>query len=144
MRIRHLVGIAVLLIASMIPNPSKLEESNKYNVQSLLKDCGSALTTSRVFCLGYVRGVADHMFSIGETMADQYSRGALEKFDDRVLVTFFAACGSPASVGAMEQAFVNWAREHPKNWGMPLLDGVMMAIRETWPCDPEFREPRDK
>ncbi len=36
--------------------------------------------------------------------------------------------------GAMVQTFRNWAEKHPEKWGARRYMGVMLALRETWPC----------
>jgi hypothetical protein len=32
-------------------------------------------------------------------------------------------------------AFIDWAKENPKRWNLPMVEGVMDAIREKWPCE---------
>jgi hypothetical protein len=32
-------------------------------------------------------------------------------------------------------AFIDWARENPKRWNLPMVEGVMEALREKWPCE---------
>jgi hypothetical protein len=32
-------------------------------------------------------------------------------------------------------AFIDWAKENPKRWNLPMVEGVMEALREKWPCE---------
>jgi hypothetical protein len=34
-------------------------------------------------------------------------------------------------LGAMRQAFINWAEKHPKNWSLEGADGVMLVLSIT-------------
>jgi hypothetical protein len=53
----------------------------------------------------------------------------------------YAACYDPVNgytMGAVIQAFLNWADKHPEKWARPRIFGATAAMRETWPCDGEY------
>lgn len=54
-------------------------------------------------------------------------------------------CGD-TTLGAMAQAFTNWAEKHPENWGIARILGVISALQETWRNEPAIRgaEPLPK
>lgn len=43
--------------------------------------------------------------------------------------------GRPVPIYAARiQAFMNWARAHPEKWNLTDFEGVVLALRESWPC----------
>lgn len=98
------------------------------NVQDLHRQCTKAVATAeQIFCVAFISGVAEQMIANGQVL-DQ-----VKNDDDRVLMLFLSAC-TKASFGAMIQAFIKWAENHPDKWDTPRQLGVMAALRETWPC----------
>jgi hypothetical protein len=72
-------------------------------------------------CTGMVRGIAQ-MLSYACWSREE---GYLPMF----------ASGTPTSLEASIQAFVNWARATPGAWGEAAEDGLMLATMETWTCE---------
>jgi len=85
------------------------------NVQELLRRCAQG-SEWELYCIGYVSGIGTLMLMNGS-------------------LTDFGICSAGTiPCGAMEQAFRNWAEKHPEKWGAEAHMGVMLALRETWPC----------
>jgi Rap1a immunity proteins len=109
-----------LLLGSAVPAIT----ADDHDVQALYRLCKMPIETQEfAICVGFVSGV-------GETM------GVLQ-FGIRKLPDFgaFSICDAPPH-GAMVQAFADWAEKNPQEWKNPAILGVMTALRETWPCDP--------
>jgi Ssp1 endopeptidase immunity protein Rap1a len=125
-----LLGVFVLMV---LPYPCRAEKS-KLDVQELLEKCDSPGGSETAwYCVGYIGGVSDMMGLNG---------GARSAFDKEASATLsrMAMCweGGFPSFGARMQAFTNWAKKHPEEWGDPQLQGVVKAMRETWPCPPSI------
>ncbi len=89
--------------------------SRAATVQELLRECTED-KEEELHCIGYVAGIGEVMQHMGASIG-------------------FGICSTgPITHGAMQQAFENWAKKHPENWGDPAGEGVMLALRETWPC----------
>ena len=56
--------------------------------------------------------------------------------NDKTLDRALFLCADPLpTFGAIIQAFVKWAENHPEAWsGAPRQLGVMAALQKTWPC----------
>jgi hypothetical protein len=93
-------------------------------VQDLYNACKSNLGVAIVICEQYIAGVMDVMSLVGG--ADKGKVGSA-----------FGMCVGDAYVSypAARQVFINWAEKHPKLWDKDRDFGVMVAMRETWPCD---------
>jgi hypothetical protein len=122
--------VAIVLGAT----PLRSAES-KLNVQDLYRQCTKpALDAERTFCVAFISGIAEQMIATGFGFRQRRAEGGFLDRDDRNIVSFLSAC-TRASFGAMVQAFVNWAEKHPEKWSTSRQLGVMMALRETWPCE---------
>jgi hypothetical protein len=95
------------------------------DVQSLYDLCKSEDDTAKYpFCVAYIAGVGDMMQALGVHPAlDRNSEFAP-----------FAICAKP-SYAAMVEAFLNWAKANPQEWGTNRIFGVMLALDQNWPCD---------
>jgi Rap1a immunity proteins len=71
-----------------------------------------------------------------ELARQRFSAGGLSNAEDRRAM-LSASLDARALVGpaGMMHAFIDWAKEHPKRWNLPMLEGVMEALREKWPCE---------
>jgi len=116
--------LAIVVAATFVGLiPANAADPDHGGVQSLYSDCKTEPSTSAqaVFCLGFVSGVGETMNFTGYFKQEHPDVGK------------FAICASP-SHGAMVQAFINWAEKHPEEWAKSRIYGVMLALRETWPC----------
>lgn len=112
-----------LLVMSLGQNPANSQET-KQNVQRLLGWCKQPQSSAGFnLCVGFVGGVGSTMVNLGQVYEN--------KPETREIT---GLCGSGATVGAMVQAFTNWAEGHPEEWTMNAGLGVMLALREKWPC----------
>jgi hypothetical protein len=110
---------ALVILAAMLAGPAAAGDST---VEALYRRCSGAnpdkVLTDRVFCLGYVQGVADMML--------------VNSFDTSQ--KHVSACFSNTDTTALVQAFVNYAIQYPETWSDQAEFGVIKALRETWPC----------
>ena len=104
---------------------SSVLAAGKQDVQQLYGECKDT-DVEEVFCIGYITGLAEQMRTNGFLLKQTGQEDARHRL---------SIC-TDASYGAMIQAFVRWAENHPEDWGMPRQLGVMYALRETWPCTP--------
>lgn len=127
MRIFKIVAIILLLVAC---GAAARGDSPKPTVQMLLKACTSPAGSGYMgFCNGMVKGVGDTLLLIAS------ARKVMKDEQDGKLLARFAMCtDAPVSYGAMEQAFVNWAKAHPESWNQPMSVGLTAALNGTWPC----------
>lgn len=89
-------------------------------VQQLLNMCTMPPSSwEGEFCVAYVMGVGDALLANGMIGLNPEP---------------FRMCGKP-SYGAMVQAFVNWAKENPREWTESRFGGVVLALAVTWPCN---------
>jgi len=95
-------------------------------IQGLLQECRGLsglhpdLDPNATYCLGYVGGIGDYLKGMGLSGTNPKQ----------------SICGD-ISYGAAAQAFTNWAQKHPERWSENRLIGVVLALRETWPCNPK-------
>jgi hypothetical protein len=108
---------------------------NEDSIQFLYQSCKQEMAAGLPrFCLGYIEAVGQVMATNG------YERVKLLPSDTegRRYLTGMAICPGPAigvpSGGALIQAFLNWAEQHPENWANLALAGVVVALASTWPC----------
>ena len=88
--------------------------SRATTVQELLRECTEGKELE-LHCIGYVGGIGEVMQLMGASIG-------------------FGICSTgPISHGAMQQHSRN-GQETPQNWGDRARLGVMLALRETWPC----------
>jgi hypothetical protein len=117
--------ITLLCIALLTDMPIATAEEN-LNVQTLLRDCKQPEDSGYgIFCLGFISGIGGTMQAVGEA-------------ERRVNAPSFRQLGicstGKISNGAMVQAFINWAEKNPQQWQKEQWAGVVVALRETWPC----------
>jgi len=104
-------------------------------VQFLYEACQKPHDSSSFsFCLGFVGGTGFLMTLNGTAL----QKIPLPNTFARIYVGSVGICAgqgmSNPSVGAMVQAFVNWAAKHPEHWGDMSISGVLMSLASTWPC----------
>jgi Rap1a immunity proteins len=113
--IQTVIRLTALTLALALPAmPAKAEKPKALTVGILYLECKRAAPGEH-HCIGYISGAADMMIP-----------------DD--MMTRRSCVPASASAGALTQAFTNYAAKHPEHWNMPATVGVMLAIRETWPC----------
>src|SRR5262245_217069 len=91
---------------------------------------------ARAFCMTYINGVADLMQKNCEIARQRLSAGGLSNADDRraMLSVSSNARAVYITAGGMH-AFIDWAQENPNRWTLPMVEGVMEALRKKWPCE---------
>jgi Rap1a immunity proteins len=116
---RQLLLCALVGLSPLVITPAVAETRN--DVQELYQWCkdqtaGSAYNS---YCLGVVVGVSQTLYHVGELDHGHP----------------LAICGEPGpTIGAEAQAFINWAEKNPDKWGWPAANGVIIALKEKWPC----------
>jgi hypothetical protein len=92
---------------------------------------------AHAFCMTYISGVADVMQKNCEIARQRLSAGGLSNADDRraMLSVSSDARKVYGTTAGMTHAFIDWAKENPKRWNVPMVEGVVEALREKWPCD---------
>jgi hypothetical protein len=77
----------------------------------------------------YAAGIGDVMSLAGQDLLHSSDRIVREE-----LVDLSMCPNNGYTYGALKQAFVNWAEKHPEKWTEFADLGVIIALRETWPC----------
>jgi hypothetical protein len=112
----------ILLSALVLCRQAEAQDKPDQTVQGLYMACKETNMDQfdRGRCLGFISGIGDVMAVIGSGRHDLQ----------------LGLCGpSPTpTYGAMIQAFMNWAEKHPEQWNIAQEAGVVIALRETWPC----------
>ncbi|WP_366928994.1 Rap1a/Tai family immunity protein [Mesorhizobium sp.] len=109
-----------------LPPPASADDSR--SVQTFLEACNAEDASPKAFyCVGTIHGIVDTL-----TMNGVINNRAQRKSPEFVRFSICPPQGT--TVGANVQAFKNWANAHPEQWSTPDLLGVLIALRETWPC----------
>jgi hypothetical protein len=121
---RQLVFGMLLALSILAPGAAR---ADNFTVQDLLQMCNNPEGSPHAtYCLGYVGGLGDAMAGIGGALSSLTQR-------DANFLKGVSTCG--ATIRAAEvQAFKNWAQAHPEDWTKLAVEGVTVALRETWPC----------
>ena len=109
---------AAALVVLMMPLSANASQHGQ-TVQNLLAACEGS-DAGRMYCLGMVSGVA---FVLGPINSNSESQGKIR-----------ACYPDGVTPGQFRQVFVNWAKAHPQHWQLRSSLGVVVAIKETWPC----------
>jgi hypothetical protein len=123
------LGLVLCLTLSLGAAASPCPAADRHDIQQLLHDCTDEEAPENILrCLGFIAGISDMMEMNG------YLRSQSEAANE-ILAPYSTCAGKPRPAhGAELQAFTNWARKHPADWDGPEAAGVMVALRETWPC----------
>lgn len=113
---------ALLLLACVVgASVSDAREPVKNDIHHLYTMCKGTSFAFNNYCLGYISAIADMML--------------LHSSDDEQTRGMYGMCAvDPVTYGASKQVFINWADKHPELWSKPMELGVILALRETWPC----------
>ena len=109
-------------------------DDRKNDVQRLYQDCKATDHFRELLCMGFVSGVGAQMSLTGRLAAAERREGRLSTGASSEFVFSISICTNPSN-GAKLQAFNNWAEKHPEFWGLSQTVGVMVALREAFPCD---------
>jgi hypothetical protein len=92
---------------------------------------------AHAFCMTYIDGVADLMQKNCEIARQRLAAGGLSNADDRraMLSVSSDARAVIVTTAGMMHAFIDWAEANPKRWNLPMVEGVMEALRRKWPCE---------
>jgi hypothetical protein len=116
-------GASLVLSVMGLANPAGAESRT---VQQLFSECEAGMNNEgSVFNYGYCLGA---VAGVSQVMAANCDGGKSEPS------LAWLSASLPPSHGAGVQAFVNWAEAHPEQWGAYELTGVILAIRQTFPC----------
>jgi hypothetical protein len=123
---RFAMALAALMLAAM---PAKA--ANDITIGDLYAACrlDDQTSSSFVLCSAFVMGVGRTMLLVGALLA-----GAERRADTKTPLVAACLKTNGGSGNAMMQAFKNWAAKNPQRWGELAEIGVIIAIRETWPC----------
>ena len=103
--------------------------SAQQTIEDLIPACEAAADESYIvrrpagYCVGFISGVW-FMMNVNCINADY-----------RHAIPQGLQAGNVSSWRAMVQAFLNWAEDHPEEWGEPVLVGVYTSLSSTFPCD---------
>jgi hypothetical protein len=114
-----------MLLALLVLAPGAARADDKgATVQRLLDMCNTPVGSPlEAYCLGFVGGMGNVMLMNGHSLRSLKPSSAA-----------LSLCAKDITYGAEIQAFKNWAQAHPENWQMPDQAGVVIALRELWPC----------
>jgi hypothetical protein len=116
-------AIMMIAFALLTSRPSIAAKLGTF--EALYNSCVADLTFEHsaggAFCEGYVGGVSGIMILNGIEHIKNYQSMCI-----------------PSSVGPSDRATVkavtNFASSHPEDWSDPMIVGVILALRSTWPC----------
>jgi len=123
----RLMTLALTMTASVLwlspPAKSDDYEGNR-SVKQLLRWCGadvsSNLAWQKFYCIGEIHGIVDMMTTTGR-MADPAAQPSI--------------CPPQwASVGTDIDVFSRWASSHPEHSDMLDSVGIVLALKQAWPC----------
>ena len=119
---KRLITVLILCLAFTAAADDSAPEKGS-TVQDLYNACKSSMGAAQLICEQYIAGVMDVMSLVGGV--DQGKVGSM-----------MGMCvgNEYVSYQAARQAFVNWAEKHPKEWNKGRDFGVMITMREMWPC----------
>ena len=117
---RKPVGAAVLAVALFGAMESKSAEQVPRTVQQLLAACKTD-SPLVLYCFGFIDGVRN-------TTSITVGKGS--RMGEKI-----GNCGADGvTLGQDVQIFINWAKSNPTKWLSVGLAGVILALREAWPC----------
>jgi hypothetical protein len=118
------LGLGILLALSILAPRASRADDKGVTVQQLLDMCNTPVgSPEQAYCLGFVGGLSAVMLMNGQALRPRTPSAAA-----------LSLCAKDITYGAEVQAFKNWAQAHPENWQMPDQAGVVLALRELWPC----------
>jgi len=138
--LRNLSIVIAVLIVGMEAPASQVETTGQPDVEWLYRVCIKSYTSTsgeeQAFCIAYISGVADLMDMNCSTARQLVSTGGLSNDTDRQAMSTVLANPRGYYVFSLglKHAFIDWARRHPERRNMPVVAGVMEALREKWPC----------
>jgi hypothetical protein len=83
----------------------------------------------------YINGVADLMQKNCDIARQRPAAGGLSNADDLAMLSVSSDARAAYVMAGGMHAFIGWAKENPKRWNLPMAEGVMVALREKWPCE---------
>jgi hypothetical protein len=105
-------------------------------IPRLLESYSSPNADAQTFCMTYIDGVADLMQKNCEIARQRLSAGGLSNADDRRAMLSVSSNARAVYITAGgKHAFIDWASANPKRRNLPMVEGVMEALREKWPCE---------
>jgi Rap1a immunity proteins len=127
--ITRLISAATIVLASnMAPRASSAAQLGTF--EALYASCKADPTFEKsaggAYCVGYIDGIGGVMILNG-IFHVKASKGGPS----------LSMCAPPSqepTANAMVQAVTNFAATHPEYWQQPMLVGVMLALKSTWPC----------
>lgn len=124
-------GVLVGCFVLTLMNTPALAASNR-TVQDLYTDCKSTENAKQVSCIRFIDGMSSAMMISGRLSL----MNSLE-WHQRMLYSTMGMCPEQSlTPGQMRQAFVNWVERNPTQWQQLEYEGVVAAMKETWPCRP--------
>jgi hypothetical protein len=124
-------GVLAGCFVLMLLNGSAQAASNR-TVQDLYTDCKSTEAAKQVSCIRFIDGISSAMLISG-----QLSLINSLAWHRRQIYSTMGMCPEQSlTQGQMRQAFVNWVERNPKEWQKMEYEGVIAAMKETWPCRP--------
>jgi hypothetical protein len=128
------LALGVLLAGTLVAGGAQAQNSlGLFLTQQLYEECQMADSTpEKRHCAGLIEGMSDMMMYNALLLTQMI----LSKSDAHDLLSLIAICPTPASPshGTEIQAFVNWARDHPERRHEFYVNGVIDAMRASWPC----------
>jgi Rap1a immunity proteins len=127
------VALSVIGGAAAWPRAARAQS----DVQWLYRVCARDLSVdANAYCLTYTRAVADLMRMNCEIVKQRLSAGGLSNADDRrAMLSVASDARAIYGLAGAKFAFIDWANENPKRWNLPMVEVVMEALREKWPCE---------
>jgi hypothetical protein len=115
-----------LIVASAAVRAEPLSELTTRGLYEVCK--GSHQVYSTAFCTATLSAIGQIMATLGK-----YPKVLEDPANHAELATCLAA-GTGFTIEATRSAFLAWVEAYQAHWKEPYAKGVMMALRETWPC----------
>jgi hypothetical protein len=118
-----------LAAVALLATPTAPVSAEGDDLQTIVTACEAAIDDSILvrrpagFCAGYIYGVWSMMNVL--CINEHLRQGIPPELQS----------GTPPSIDARIQAFLNWVEDHPEHWDEPLLVAVTEALSTTFPCD---------
>jgi Rap1a immunity proteins len=129
-----IVALSVIGGAAARPRAARAQSDVQWLYHRVCANYSS--NDAQAFCMTYIGGVADLMQKNCEIARQRLSAGGLSNADDRraMLSVSSDARAGYVTAGGMH-AFIDWAKENSERWNLPMVEGVVEALREKWPCE---------
>jgi hypothetical protein len=121
--------IAALVAASVSAYGADSNTKIPHTIQDLYTECSSQDEDNQLLCLAYLATSRENVTFIGRALFTPLRNPTADR-----LRKILYCVPNEVTNGQLRQVFINWAEKNPKDWQTVAVAGVIVALREAWPC----------